>query len=1234
MNGLRNLILFLILTLIFVSVSLVSEKFYFSDSEYHFRTRAFNRIIAEKEMIMETCLNDMKPVLANEDHHGSLSENNIFLKADENNITILEYIDNKLIYWSDNEFDVPLLLDDTLYTRPLTFLQNGWFLTKTIQAGNEKLIGLLRIRTEYGFTNDIIRNGFEKEFRLSENVGFSTDEDASAFHVKDKNGRFLFALLFPGKKELSYMVYIPFMLWILTFVFYILFSMQLAKYMSGRINRSLSTLLLLLSFSVLYYLLLVTGKPSVFFLTDLFSPYSFSLNSLVPSLGHMLILALLASLLSYVFFRDFPIPESIRGRKIKLILLTLFSMIAEAVMISLFHNLFSRLISTSNINFESYKVLELSLYSIAGYVSILLFLLAPLFLILKFLINARSLSSPVVILLTLISLSGLLPFYSGDVKEFIILAIFWLAVVLSIWMSVRRNSGLFNTTVLVSLIFGIYSLHFITILSEDKKTENLKIQAVSLSTENDPEAEHLLLDLWPVISGDTLLKRMMSAESFNKNREDADRITNYIRNTYLEGYWGNYNYNIVLCSNDELLQIGTGNSRKENCFGFFDKRIRMNGQQLTGTGFYFIDNQGGRTNYLGRLFYKTGKRITNGLFIELYSDVNVFQPGYSELLLDKKYHKYTGLKDYSFAKFINGEIVLRTGDFPYDKTDTEYVDGLSDYRIFSIGGFRHVVYKNGSATVIISLPDLTPGDLIISFAYLFAFILIFSNLLILLIRIPSFRKMTALNFRQKLQLSYTGILLFSFILIGTVVAMLTIKEYQSKHNENIREKLNSVYLEMEGRLASEKRISTDWRNAAYSSLNDFLVRLSNIFNTDINLYDVHGYLIATSREEIFYRDLISRRINNLALINMSDLTRSEYYQKERIGKMEYISAYVPFYNNEGQVLAYLNLPYFRMQSLLANEISNLIVAVINFTLLLVLITMSLSVFISGRLTAPLSMLSEGLASVGVGKKSEHLKYRGSDEIGELVRQYNSMVDEIEESARKLANSEREYAWREMAKQIAHEIKNPLTPMKLNIQQLLKSWHDKIPGFERKLENFSRNQIEYIDNLSSIATSFSSFAKMPGNNPAEVDLTEQVRISLELYRNSDNLRFDVEWPRESKVIVFADREHLNGIFSNLIKNAIQSIPQGKLGVVGIKMEIKGNKVTVAISDNGTGIPEDIRMKMFTPNFTTKSSGMGLGLSIVRKYVENAGGTIWFESESDKGTIFFVELPVKYTVEKPL
>ena len=1234
MNGKRKLIILLIVTLILVLLAFVSGNLYFSDAEYNFRTRAFNRILAEKEAILESCLNDIQPVLALDDNHGSVLEKEIFLTAEENNITILEYIDNKLIYWSDNDFDVPYYLDDTLFSKPLIFLQNGWFLTKTIRAGNEMLVGLLRIRTEHGLSNDIIRNGFEKVFRVSENVGFSTDRNASEYHITDSKGSFLFALMFPEKKEISYLVSVPLFLWIISFVLCIIFLMQVTKYISERLNKSISTLLLLLFFIILYYLFMDVGKPQIFSLTDLFTPYRYSLNSLIPSLGHLLILSLLAALFSYVFYRDFPLPEPKTPGRAKNILYTTIYMIAGAVMISLFHMVFSNLISSSNINFESYRVLELSWFSIAGFVAVLLLLLVPVLFIFKIFSKAASMKVHVVVLSAALSLTALLLFFHDDLTTLFTMALFWLAVSLGIWISVRQNAGVFNTIAILALITAIYSLRFITILSDEKTTGNLKIQAVSFSTENDPEAEHLLLDMWPLISADTLLRDMMLTDSFNQDREDVDRISDYINDAYFGGYWGNYNFNIVLCSNEELLRIGTGDTFMENCFGFFDMRIRMNGHRLTGTEFYFIDSQGGRAYYLGRLHFNAGKGITNGLFIELYSDVNIFQPGYSELLLDKKYHKYTGLKEYSFSKYINGEIVLRSGEFPYDKTDADYIDKLSDYSIFNSEGYRHVLYKNGNVTVIISRPELTPGDIIISFAYLFAFILIFSNIVVLLLRMPSFRNPAILNFRQKLQLSYIVILLFSFILIGVVVSLLTIREYQSKHNENIREKQNSIYLELESRLSAGKRLTYDWNSDSYSSLNELLIKLSNIFNTDINLYDLNGYLIATSRQEVFYRNLISRRINNMAQINLENFTRSEYYHKEKIGRLEYISSYVPFYNAEGNLLAYLNLPYFRMQSVLANEVSNLIVAVINFTLLLVVITMSLSVFISSRLTAPFAMLSEGLASVKLGRKSEHLSYKGNDEIGELVLQYNRMVEEIEESAQKLANSERESAWREMAKQIAHEIKNPLTPMKLNVQQLLKSWHDRVPGFDAKLESFSRNQIEYIDNLSTIATAFSSFAKMPGNNPVEVDLTEQIRISLELFKNTDNVKFNVNWPHESKIIVFADKEHLNGIFSNLIKNGIQSIPTGREGVITLSMEIKGNRVIVAISDNGTGISQDLEQKMFTPNFTTKSSGMGLGLSIVKRYVENAGGNISFESEIDKGTVFYVELPVKYTVEKPL
>jgi nitrogen fixation/metabolism regulation signal transduction histidine kinase len=219
----------------------------------------------------------------------------------------------------------------------------------------------------------------------------------------------------------------------------------------------------------------------------------------------------------------------------------------------------------------------------------------------------------------------------------------------------------------------------------------------------------------------------------------------------------------------------------------------------------------------------------------------------------------------------------------------------------------------------------------------------------------------------------------------------------------------------------------------------------------------------------------------------------------------------------------------------------------------------------------------------------------------------------------------------MAKQIAHEIKNPLTPMKLNVQHLLKSWRDSAHGFDARIESFAKNQVEYIDNLSTIATAFSSFAKMPGNNPVDVDLTEQIRTSLELFKNTGNVTFKVDLPKESGVIIYADKEQLNGVFSNLIKNAIQSIPANKAGIIEIGIEVKGEKAIVKIADNGTGIPDDLKQRMFTPNFTTKSSGMGLGLSIAKRYVENAGGKIWFESQDNVGTSFFIAFPIKYIAE---
>ena len=1219
--------------------AIISGYVYFSDFEYHRMTLRFNRIIAEKEELMKACLNDLKLTLGNGDTHGSDPQKDLFMLAGENNITILEYIDKKLVHWSDNGFDVPgALTSDSLFRQPIIFMQNGWFIPMTTQAGNELIVGLMRIRTDYGFENDIVRNGYVNDFRVPQDAGFTTVKGSSEYNIFNGDGEYLFSLTFPGIKKNTPLITLPLALWTLFLLFLLLAVIDLVKLMT---ENGLSILALAAMFTVLalvYFALLFTRRPEVIFHTGLFSSYNFSLNAFIPSLGHLMLLGIFSALFAFCFYKYLPERRDAQDSKKDHFGVIIAFLSSAAMAVGLVHYLFIHLVADSNISFESYRVLNLSLLSAVGYLSIFLFSLVPVFIILKLtgIIGEAGKKSFIIPMI----LSLLIPaaMFFREPVSLLVAGVYYCGLVTLILFTTGKKLAYFSLTVLFSALLGLYSLYVVTFYTEEKNTENLKIQALSFSTENDPEAEHLLLDMWPVITSDTILKIMMTKDIFGQAdigniQKDANTVITYLQDNYFTGYWGNFNVNIILCRNDGPLRIGPGQDNLVNCFEFFYGRTKKYGHQLTGTEFYFIDYQAGRSYYIGKLLFDAGNGTTNGLFIELFSNVTIFQSGYSELLLDRKFRGYTGLKDHSFAKYINGRIVLNSGDFAYNNKDDDYIDKNSDYRYFNAGSYKHVLYRNGNTTVIISRKRLTTGDMLVSFAYLFSFVLLFSNLIHLLLYKPDFRKLWNLNFRQKLQVSFIGILLFSFVMIGVVITYLTINQYKSKHYDTLKEKLNSVYTELENTFTSESNLSNDWRNEAYGSLNDFLVGLSNIFNTDINIYDLSGSLMATSREEIYYRDLISRRMNMMAFINMETLTKSEYIQTERVGTMDYLSVYVPFYNAENKLLAYLNLPYFRMQSILTREISNLVVVVINFTLLLIIVTMGFAVLLSGRLTAPLSMLSEGLASVKLGSKVEHLSYKGTDEIGVLVSQYNRMVEELDESADKLANSEREYAWREMAKQIAHEIKNPLTPMKLNVQQLLKSWKDNIPDFDSRLEVFSRNQIELIDNLSSIASAFSAFAKMPGAAPGLVNLLEQIQTTLELFRHTDSVTFVVHWPRESKVFIYADKEQLNGIFSNLFKNSIQAIPNERQGLIEVSLELKGDKVIVIVEDNGTGIPETIQKKMFTPNFTTKSSGTGLGLSIVKKYMESARGRIWFESQTDKGTRFFMEFPLMYTVEKP-
>lgn len=307
------------------------------------------------------------------------------------------------------------------------------------------------------------------------------------------------------------------------------------------------------------------------------------------------------------------------------------------------------------------------------------------------------------------------------------------------------------------------------------------------------------------------------------------------------------------------------------------------------------------------------------------------------------------------------------------------------------------------------------------------------------------------------------------------------------------------------------------------------------------------------------------------------------------------------------------------------EITTVLVAIVNIYVLLIGISLIIAIFISDRITRPLRLIQEKMGRLRLGKSYEFIDYKANDEIGSLVAEYNRMIKELDASAELLARSERESAWKEMAKQVAHEIKNPLTPMKLSVQQLQRTYKPNDPEWEAQLKRFTQTLIEQIDTLSRIAGEFATFARMPKTHAEHVNLYETLVNIQQLHSNDSGAVILFKPNTVPPCMVIADKEQLLRVFNNLIKNAIQAIPEGREGRIVLGISRKAKSFIVTVSDNGDGVPQELHDKIFVPNFTTKTSGMGLGLPIVKGIVDSTGGSIWFETTEGVGSTFYIELP---------
>jgi signal transduction histidine kinase len=404
---------------------------------------------------------------------------------------------------------------------------------------------------------------------------------------------------------------------------------------------------------------------------------------------------------------------------------------------------------------------------------------------------------------------------------------------------------------------------------------------------------------------------------------------------------------------------------------------------------------------------------------------------------------------------------------------------------------------------------------------------------------------------------------------------------------------------------------------------DKIHELADIHNLEINIYSLDGKLLKSSKAS-FSIDKVAPPISNYILKLVQSSVEKRYVDIKSIDGIKNRSSYSQIKDDKFKPLGILNLPYVEDDGFYEKELRQYLLRLGQVYSFMLLVAFALAYFLSSYITKSLKTISDKISETSLNQKNEKIVIEAnSKEINLLIKAYNAMVDKLEESATKLAQSEREQAWREMAKQVAHEIKNPLTPMRLTVQSFQRKFDANDPNLKQKLDDYSKTLIQQIDTMSSVASAFSNFASMPAQQNETLNVVNVVELALDIF-NEDYIVFE---SNKKEIITKLDRTQLIRIITNLVKNATQSIPEEqkeKRLLVSVKEE--NQNVIIAVKDNGAGIESENIKHVFEPKFTTKTSGMGLGLGIIKNIIENYKGTITFETELGKGTTFIVSLPI--------
>jgi len=479
------------------------------------------------------------------------------------------------------------------------------------------------------------------------------------------------------------------------------------------------------------------------------------------------------------------------------------------------------------------------------------------------------------------------------------------------------------------------------------------------------------------------------------------------------------------------------------------------------------------------------------------------------------------------------------------------------------------------------------------------------------------------SYRRSLRTRIFFSMIALVVAASILIAGVTIYQFKEEAKELHREKLNRKENAIKANINYVLRTTTypvDTENLPLI-FKEKIYEIQDIHNTEINIYDLEGYLLKSSSAK-FYMDSVQTRMEQNKIEALKNSAQKKYIENFKKDDQNYQSSYTYILDNYFKPIGILNLPYIEDDGFLDKELNDFLILLLQVYLLMLISAIVLAYFLSKYITRSLQTISKKITKTRFDQANPKISYEEiSYEIKPLVVAYNQMIDELEESALKLAKTEREEAWRQMARQVAHEIKNPLTPMRLSMQSFERKFDPNDPNIHQRVKEFSKTIIQQIDNLSAIAGAFSDFAKMPAQQNESLNAVEIIRLATDIF-NDNKIQFTSE---QDEILIKFDRSQLIRIITNLVKNSIQATEHLEQPHIAVNIFTKGDQAIITVEDNGCGIPKDTQERIFEPRFTTKSSGMGLGLGMVKNIVETYKGDIKLTSKPDEGTIFTIKLP---------